>query len=184
MSKTKAIITTGIATFFFGFGAGAILNLYLISIHSPLVANLRSSLSFKSSIYGDGILLPIVNMIMIAFLYDNKKFVNRKTLSFGFLGGGAITAWFHINQAVQGLVNWTMPTPWHWNVLGIWHAAYMFSVTSLISLFVIVSVSSTIENKKLSKSFVVVALGLLFFLFLLRLDYSSVNLASLVPHKL
>lgn len=184
MNKKKAIITTGIATFFFGFGAGAILNLYLISINSPLVANLRSSLSFKSSIYGDGILLPIVNMIMVAFLYDNKKFVNKKTLSFGFLGGGLITAWFHVNQALQGLVNWTMPTPWHWNFLGLWHAVYMFSVTSLISLFMIVSIMSMIKNKKISWFFILVIMGLLFFLLLLRMDYSSVNLTSLLPHKL
>lgn len=181
MSKKKAIIVTGLSTFFFGFGAGAILNLYLISIHSPLVSQLRSSLSFISSIYGDGILLPIINMIMVAFLYDQKKFVSRKTLAFGFLGGAAITAYFHISQALQGLVNWTMPTPWHWNILGLWHAIYMFSVTSLISLFFIVSLISFKKEKKFSGKAVIVVIGLLLFLILLRFDYAAVNLSSLIP---
>ena len=51
--KTLAIITkvenkrlvvagVGSATFFFGFFAGAVLNLYIVSIHSPLVTELRA----------------------------------------------------------------------------------------------------------------------------------------------
>lgn len=182
MTKTKAIVSTGLATFFFGFGAGAILNLYLISIHSPLIANLRSSLSFKSSIYGDGILLPIVNMIMMAFLYDKKNFVTRKSLGFGFLGGFLITSYFHVSQALQGLVNWSMPTPWHWNFLGVWHGLYMFSVTSLIALFYVVAVLVIRKERKLPKEVCLVTLGIIFFLLLLKLDYVNVNLSSLVPH--
>ncbi len=181
MSKNKAIITTGLATFFFGFGAGAILNLYLISIKSPLVANLRSSLSFKSSIYGDGILLPIVNMVMVAFLYKKREFVHKYSLRAGFLGGFVITAYFHIIQALQGLVNWTMPTPWHWNILGFWHALYMFSVASLITLFFVVSVLSFRKQKKLDKEIYIVIAGIIFFLLLLKSDYMDVNLLSLIP---
>lgn len=183
MSKTKAIIATGLATFFFGFGAGAILNLYLISVQSPIVTKLRSSLSFKSSIYGDGVLLPIVNMIMVAYLYKNKNLISRKTLSISFLGGLLITAYFYVNQAVQGLVNWTMPTPWHWNFLGLWHALYMFLVTSLITLFFTISFLSFKKERHISKEFFIVALGLIAFLFLLRLDYSNISLSSLVPYK-
>lgn len=182
MSKGKAIITTGLATFFFGFGAAALLNLYLISVHSPLVATLRSSLSFKSSIYGDGILLPIVNMIMVAFLYKKKEFVSRKTAAAGFAGGLVITAYFHITQALEGLVNWTMPTPWHWNVLGLWHALYMFSVTSLITLFYIVSSLSIRKSKKVSKEIYFVTLGIIVFLLLLKFDYVNVSFSSLIPH--
>lgn len=176
MKKTKAIITTGLATFFFGFGAGAVLNLYLIAIHSPLVEKLRSSLSFKSSIYGDGILLPILNMIMVAFLYKKKEFVRKNTLTTGFFGGFLITAYFHVTQALQGLVNWTMPTPWHWNFLGLWHALYMFSVASLITLFFVVSFLSFRKQKKLNREFYIVIAGIIFFLLLLKSDYMGVGL--------
>ncbi len=182
MTKKKAIILTGFSTFFFGFGAGAILNLYLISVNSPLVANLRSSLSFKSSIYGDGILLPIVNMVMVAFLYKRKELVRKYTLTAGFLGGFLITAYFHITQALQGLVNWTMPTPWHWNMLGLWHGLYMLSVTSLITLFYIVAVLSYKKQKKLDWQVYFVSLGIIAFLLLLKLDYVDVNLSKLIPY--
>ncbi len=181
MKKRNALILTGISTFFFGFGAGAILNLYLIAINSPLVASLRSSLSFKSSIYGDGILLPIVNMIMVGFLYKKSELINKKNLGQGFFGGVLITAWFHVNQAINGLVNWTMPTPWNWNALGLWHAVYMFAVTSLISLFVIISVVSFKRDKNIEKEIVFVLLGLIAFLILLRLDYATFDLKNLIP---
>ncbi len=181
MNKQKAIITTGLATFFFGFGAGAVLNLYLISIKSPLVEQFRSSLSYISSIYGDGILLPIVNMVMVAFLYKSKQFVSRRSLAMGFTGGLLITAYFHITQALNGIVNWTMPTPWHWNFLGVWHALYMLAVTSLITLFYVVSVLSFRKNRKIPKEAYLVTLGIISFLMLLRFDYADINLSSLIP---
>ncbi len=182
MSKRKAIILTGLATFFFGFGAGAILNLYLISVNSQLVAGLRSSLSYISSIYGDGALLPIVNMVMVAFLYKRKEFVRKNSLIVGFIGGGVITSYFHITQALNGIVNWTMPTPWHWNLLGVWHGLYMLSVTSLIVLFYFVSILSARRDKKIPKEVYIVTGGIIIFLLLLRFDYMSVSLTSLLPH--
>lgn len=182
MKKKQAIILTGLATFFFGFGASAILNLYLIAVNSPLIKDLRSSLSFKSSIYGDGIVLPIVNMIMVAFLYKKKEFVRKNTLIAGFFGGLLVTIYFYINQALQGLTNWTMPTPWHWNFLGLWHAIYMFSVASLITLFFIVWVLALRKQKKLYREVYFVTAGIIFFLLLLRFDYMDVSLRSLIPH--
>ena len=181
ISKIHIIIGAGLATFFFGFGAGAIYNLYLISVHSPLVSTLRSSLSFKSSIYGDGIILPIVNMIIVAFLIKKKEFLGRKTVGLAVFFGLLITAYFNISQAVNGLVNWSMPTPWHWNFLGLWHAIYMLSVTSLISLFYITLVVSTKKQKRFAREAVFVSLGIFAFLVLLRLDYVAVSFASLIP---
>lgn len=184
MKKRTTLIVTAIATFFFGFGAGAILNLYLIFIHSPLIEKLRGSLNYTSSIFGDGILLPIVNMVMVSFLYDKKEFITKKTLGVGLFGGLLITAYFHISQALQGLVNWAMPTPWHWNFLGLWHGIYMLSVTSLITLFFTVSFLLAKRERNVAKEFFIVALGLIIFLFLLRIDYLKVSLISLFPHKL
>lgn len=180
ISKTYIIIGAGLATFFFGFGAGALLNLYLISIHSPLVSSLRGSLSFKSSIFGDGIILPIVNMIIVAFLIKKKEFLNRKTVGLALFSGLLITAYFNITQAVEGLVNWSMPTPWHWNFLGLWHAVYMLSVTSLLSLFYIILIISSKKQKSFAKEAVFVSLGIFAFLILLRLDYVAVSFASLL----
>ncbi len=183
-NEKRLVLLTGLLTFFFGFGAGALLNLYLISVHSPLVEQFRSSLSFKSSIYGDGILLPIINMIIVSFLLKKREFLKRKTISLAFFFGILITSYFHISQAVRGLVNWSMPSPWNWNFLGVWHGVYMLAVASLLSLFYVVLFVSFIKQKKLPREGVWVTIGILVFLLLLRIDYSSVNISDILPWKL
>ena len=57
---THPVPIVGLATFFFGFGAGAALNLYFIKVKSPLIAEHRGSLNYVSSIVGDGLVLPLV----------------------------------------------------------------------------------------------------------------------------
>jgi len=174
--KNRIIMGVGAATFFFGFGAVALLNIYLFAIHSPLVLQLRNSLNYISSILGDGIILPVVNMLVISNFFKYQALIGRLTVILSLLLGLLITLYFHVTQAVQGLVNWTMPKPWEWNFLGIWHALYMFAVTSLISLFYIVLVRTIWKYKRLSRVVVLVTLGIVLFLILFRLDYIDVKL--------
>jgi hypothetical protein len=175
-NKKHIIFLTGFATFFFGFGAGAILNLYLLAINSPLVLQFRSSLMFISSIIGDGIILPGVNMLIVSSLIKNKEYISRLKVGLSLFCGLLITLYFHITQAVQGLVNWTMPKPWEWNFLGVWHALYMLVVTSLISLFYMVLVLNIVKFKRFTKEAILVTLSIVLFLILLRLDYFDVKL--------
>lgn len=168
---SNIIIAVGIATFFFGFGAGAILNIYLLTINSPLVLNFRSSLTFVSSILGDGIILPIVNMATVSFLLNNKELVYKLNIVLGLIFGLLITIYFHVVQGIEGLVNWSMPIPWQWNSLGLWHAIYMFSVAGLLSLYFIVMINYIRKNKKIHKEFVLIILGIAIFLLLLKFDY-------------
>ena len=171
-SHSNIIITVGIATFFFGFGAGALLNIYLLAIKSPLVLNFRGSLNFISSIFGDGIILPVVNMLVVSFLLNNKEFVNRLTIICGLICGLLITIYFHAVQGIEELVNWSMPIPWHWNFFGFWHAIYMLSVSSLLSLYLIVMINYIRKNKKIHKEFIFIILGIIIFFVLLKLDYA------------
>lgn len=175
------VLAVGIATFSFGFLAGAILNLYLLAIQSPLVLSLRASLSYKSSIFGDGIILPIVNMVIADFILRNKEYFDKKSIGPAFFSGFLITTYFHISQAVTGLTNWAMPEPWQWNLLGQFHALYMFSVASLVSLFYIMLFRYIKTNKTMPKAAWAVTAGAIIFLILLRLDYITVSLASLLP---
>lgn len=175
------IAGAGLATLFFGFLAAAILNIYLLSIHSPLVTQFRASLTYKSAIFGDGILLPIVNMIVVAFLLKKASLIRKKTLQKAFFLGFIITAYFHVAQAVGNIVNWAMPSPWHWNVLGAWHAGYMFSVASLLSLFYLVVIKTMRKEKRVPKELALVTFGMIIFFVLLRLDYIAVNLQTILP---
>lgn len=179
--ELKVVLGVGLATFFFGFGAAAVLNFYLLVIHSKLVLQFRSSLNYISSILGDGIILPIINMFVASFLLKNREIISKLSISLTLISGFIITLYFNIVQAAEGLVNWSMPTPWHWNFLGVWHALYMFSVASLLSLFYISLFLYTRRHRKFLWQSVVITIGLLVFFTLLRLDYTNVSLHSILP---
>lgn len=181
-NREEIVALVGFATFFFGFAAGAILNLYLLAISHPLVEQFRSALSYKSAIFGDGILLPVINMVATAFILRNREFVGKKILRLALFLGITVTAYFHVTQAIGGIVNWAMPTPWHWNILGIWHAIYMFSVASLLSLLYLISIKVMKEEKEVPMEVMVVTFGIVFFFVLLRLDYISIDLREFLPH--
>ncbi len=177
--------TTAIATFFFGFGAGAALNLYLIAVKHPFLNELRGSLDYKSSIFGDGILLPLVNVLVVATLHEHLGLVTPTTLLVAFGFGIAITAYFHIVQALRGIVNWSMPRPWHWNGLGVWHLLYMLSVTTLLSLFYVAAIAGWWQGAPIGLGRIaVVSVSIVLFFALLRLDYVTVEWSALVPSAL
>jgi hypothetical protein len=183
--RDHPLITTALATFFFGFGAGALVNVYLSAVKSPLVAELRASLSYVSSIVGDGLLLPVVNMLVVSALLTHSDLLTTGVWAVAIVFGVAVTAYFHIVQAVRGLVNWTMPEPWRWNVLGIWHAAYMFAVATLLSLFYVTAIVGLVRGDGLPLWQIgVVTAGIVAFFVLLRMDYATVQWGSLVPHAI
>lgn len=161
----------GFSIFFFGFGAGAVLNIYLRAINHPLVSQFRSALTYKSAILGDGIVLPIIGMVAASFLLRERDLITKKVVRGALVSAGAITAWFHITQALDKMVNWAMPTPWHWNLLGLWHAIYMFFMAALFSLFYLVIFRKLRTVREVGKEALIVTFGLVFFFALLKLDY-------------
>lgn len=180
-NRPYVIISVGLGTLFFGFLAAAFLNLYLIWVGSPFINEFRAALTYKSAIFGDGILLPVVNMIITAFFFKKAKLITRKTVNLGLFLGFLVTAYFHIAQAVGNVINWAMPAPWQWNILGLWHAIYMFSVASFICLFYIIALKVMQKEKYAPKELVIVTLGIVIFFALLRLDYIDINLKTVLP---
>jgi len=182
---THPVAIVGLATFIFGFAAGALLNLYLIKKKSPLIAEHRGSLNYVSSVVGDGLVLPLVNMVIASSLIAHHTRIDGTTLGVAVGLGVAVTIYFHVVQAVRGLVNWTMPTPWRWNLLGAFHAAYMFAAATLLALFYVVVGAGTLAHEQgLLPSAAFVTAGVASFCVLLRLDYSAVSLRSLAPQSL
>lgn len=177
LKKQKNIVWfVGVATFFFGFGAPAVLNLILLIVKSPLVLNFRSSLNFVSAILGDGVILPAINMMIASFILKNTGIVNRLMIILSVVLGFMITLYFNITQAVAGLVNWAMPTPWNWNFLGIWHAFYMFAVASLICFYFVLLFKKVRKERIFPKQAFIIIGGIIIFFILLKLDYSNINL--------
>jgi len=165
------VLAVGLATIACGFLAGALLNVYFWLVQEPLAQQFRTTLTYPSAIVGDGLVLPLVNMAATAFLLQERAWWTRKMFSGALLLGLGVTLAFHVDQAVNGIVNWSMPTPWHWNLLGAYHAAYMLAVAALLGAFLLSVVGATRRTGRLPGAAGWVALGGLVFFGLLRMDY-------------
>ena len=166
----------GLATLVFGLLASVLLNLYLVAVDDPVVHQLRTVLSYRSAILGDGILLPVVNMAAASFLTRERQHLARTCVLPALLLGAVFTAYVHGMQAANQLVNWAMPIPWHWNAIGLWHALYMWAVTSWLVLFFFVVLKVTGRATDIPREARIVFGGVLTFLLVLHLDYPSVGL--------
>ena len=175
------VLAAGLATLFFGFLASALLNLYLVAVNDPIVSELRTVLSYRSAILGDGLVLPLVNMTATSYLLRQRRHVGARMVLAALMLGAGLTTYVHVMQAANDLVNWSMPTPWHWNGIGAMHALYMFSVVSLLWLFLLVVIKVGERPSAIPREARMVLAGIVVFFFLLRWDYVSVELRWLPP---
>lgn len=103
--------------------------------HDPLVLHYRDTLDFTSAIIGDGFLIPIANVLVVSQLIAWRRAPRPREVFAALLFGAALTLAVHVYQAVNALVNWTMPRPYSWTFLGYTHALFMWSELSLLAFF-------------------------------------------------
>ena len=119
------LASTALITFAAALGVSGGTNVWMLLTRNPLIKQHRPTLTFRSAIFGDGIILPVVNVLMMrSFVRWGMRFGPRTAL-IPILGGSAISMLFHIAQGKGGMVNWTMTRPWRWNWLGYYHFIYM-----------------------------------------------------------
>jgi len=176
----RLVLGVGAATVLFGLALGALLNLVLMARGDPIVHDLRATLSYRSALFGDGLVLPIVNMAATSYLTKHRPAFGRSLVLVAVVLGAAITGYFHVVQATNDLVNWSMPAPWHWNGVGAIHALYMFAVISWLWLFLLVVIKVAERPTALPREAAVVFTGVVLFLWLLDLDYRPSDV-QLVP---
>ena len=124
-----------LATLFFGFVTQAAGSLYLGLTHDPIVHTYRTTLSYTSALIGDAILLPIVNVLMAAQLWEWRRRPRVSEMALALLAGAALTVGVHLYQAINEILNWTMMSPYSWTFLGYVHGAFMFAELSLVLFF-------------------------------------------------
>lgn len=120
-------------TFFFSFGVQGFFFIYWKFWEPKFINKYNHVFSYISGMIGDGILVPIINIFAVITLFDveaNLMIVDLWTLSFilGFL----VTLVLHYGQKRFNLKNWTMPTGGKWNLLGAYHAFFMFFESSFL----------------------------------------------------
>ncbi len=125
---------TALITFLAALGVSGGTNIWMKIIDHPLIREHRPTLTFRSAIIGDGILLPIISALMMKSFVRWKPRLDSGSVA-SIAGGSALALAFHIAQGRGGLVNWTMTRPWRWNLLGYYHFIYMATQFSYMALY-------------------------------------------------
>jgi hypothetical protein len=129
------LLGTALATFAAALGVSGGTNVWMLITSNDLIKKHRPTLTFRSAIIGDGILLPLISALMMkSFVRWQPRLASPASLV-SIAGGSALALVFHIGQGRGGLVNWTMTRPWHWNLLGYYHFVYMSTQFSYMFLY-------------------------------------------------
>ena len=119
------LAVTALVTFLAALGVSGGTNVWMMLTDHHLIKQHRPTLTFRSAIIGDGILLPIISLLMMKSFVKWKPRAGSVAAMASVVGGSSIALAFHVAQGRGGLVNWTMTRPWRWNLLGYYHFIYM-----------------------------------------------------------
>ncbi|MGI8586368.1 MAG: hypothetical protein ACR2M0_01585 [Chloroflexia bacterium] len=170
-----ALATTAVVTFLAAFGVSGGTNLVMILTKDPIIKQHKPTLAFASAWIGDGILLPVINVLMMAAFRRWGTRIGRRNMAASLIGGSAIMGAFQIVQGMQGMTNYTMPQPWKWTWLGYYHMLYMGSQFSYM-IFYFLALRGAWKAGKVTpgqkRDLAAIAGMILAFAVLLQLDYS------------
>lgn len=134
-SDTRLMAATALTTFAAALGVSGGTNVVMLLTKNDLIKKHRPTLTFRSAIFGDGLILPFVNVLIMNSFKKWQPRLSTGTALVPAVGGSAISLLFHIVQGKNGMVNWTMTRPWKWNLLGYYHFVYMATQFSYMLLY-------------------------------------------------
>jgi hypothetical protein len=98
--------------------------------------------AYYSGIIGDGVLIPAVNLGAYVVLRELRPKVHWQRLPL-YVTLGLITAFAaFLAQAGLGVVNWSMPSPFHWSEVGRVHFVVMWAEISYLYVAMAASVNN------------------------------------------
>jgi len=98
--------------------------------------------SYASGIVGDGLLIPAVNLgayIVLRQLFGNVSW-QRVPLYIALALATTFAAF--LAQAGLGVINWSMPTPYHWSPVGEFHFIVMWAEISYLYVAMAVAINN------------------------------------------
>src|SRR3954452_7798606 len=90
------LAATALVTFAAALGVSGGTNVWMLVIGHDLIKKHRPTLTFRSAIIGDGILLPFINCLIMKSFVGWKLRLSARTALMPIVGGSAISLIFHI----------------------------------------------------------------------------------------
>lgn len=167
----ELLLIVGLITFFFSFGVQVGFYLWYKYHQHYLVTQYKTVFDYTSGVIGDGLLVPLTNIFAVMTMFSIAEgFLNFERWLYAGLTGFTITYLFHVGQEYYKLINWTMPKVGHWNLLGTYHAFFMFFESTFLCYILYSYLQSTardgnFSNYSFSYSLLVLALFLISFIY-------------------
>jgi hypothetical protein len=98
--------------------------------------------AYYSGIIGDGVLIPAVNLGAYVVLRELRPKVHWQRLPLYVTLGLITTFAAFLAQAGLGVVNWSMPSPFHWSEVGRVHFVVMWAEISYLYVAMAASVNN------------------------------------------
>jgi hypothetical protein len=102
----------------------------------------RTVFAYLSGIVGDGVLIPAANLGAYVVLRQMWPLVRWQRLPLYVALGLVTAAACFLAQAGLGVVNWSMPTPFHWSPIGRFHFMVMWGEISYLYVAMAVAVNN------------------------------------------
>ena len=116
-----AAILLGLSSLVWNFGVPLAYRQHRLRRDPRAFAGLRTVTDYASGIVGDAILVPILNVAVLALLRQSPPPDGTPLVAVALAMGVLITVVLHTLQARLGWVNWSMPLPNRWSFPGQWH---------------------------------------------------------------
>lgn len=169
------LATTAVVTFLAALGVSGGTNLVMMATNDPIIKEHKPTLAFASAWIGDGILLPIINVLMMMAFRRWGTRIGRRNSAVALVAGFSLMGVFQVVQGMQGMTNYTMPVPWKWTWLGYYHMLYMGSQFSFMFFYFIALYHAWQEGKVTTRQkqhLAAIAGMILLFAVLLQFDYA------------
>lgn len=167
----------GVVTWLFSFGYQLAFYAYYQFFGSSLLTTHRNVFSYYSGMIGDGVILPILNVVLFLLLKEiGAKVTTRKFIFFLSLGL-IVTIFIHLGQATLALTNWAMPAPFHWSGIGRFHFFFMWWEFAFLFFSlgeIIKNITSIAGDRKSATLFGLSWLGTGMFLVSFVIDYLKI----------
>lgn len=122
----------GFLTWLLAFGYQIVFYFFYATFERTVITGRETVFSYSSGIVGDGFLVPITNVLAFLVIKKLEYRTNRYYLSLACGMGMVFTFAAHYLQAALALTNWSMPTPFHWSGVGVFHFFFMLTETSFL----------------------------------------------------
>lgn len=133
MASWSLLVASALVTCFFSFLVQVGFYYYWLFKKRHFLKNHTHVFNYLSGVIGDAVLIPLTNVFALLILIQTGGLrILLGQLVAALLAGLLTFLFFHLCQQYFKQINWTMPRLGSWNILGLYHAIFMFLESSFL----------------------------------------------------